>query len=51
MVFDLRTRMLKWSQHLDLSTDNTTFKAYAYATPTLADVDRWGLLRFCGPEP
>ncbi len=39
MVFDLRTRTLKWAQHLDLSTDTTTFRAYAYATPTLADVN------------
>lgn len=34
VVFDLRTRDIKWSQHLDLSTDSTSFKAYAYATPT-----------------
>uniref|UniRef100_A0A7S0RKX6 DEX1 C-terminal domain-containing protein n=1 Tax=Chlamydomonas leiostraca TaxID=1034604 RepID=A0A7S0RKX6_9CHLO len=44
VVFDLRTKTVKWSQHLDLSTDATTFKAYAYASPTLADIDRNGLL-------
>lgn len=40
MVYDLRTRAIKWSQHLDLSTDTTSFKAYAYATPTLVDVNK-----------
>lgn len=39
MVFDLRTKAIKWEQHLDLSTDSTTYKAYAYAAPTLADVN------------
>jgi len=39
-VFDLRTRRLKWTQHLDLSTDTTTYRAYAYASPTLADIDQ-----------
>jgi hypothetical protein len=41
VVYDLRTRLLKWSQHLDMSTDTTRFRAYAYAAPTLVDVDRW----------
>jgi hypothetical protein len=40
VVYDLRTRLIKWSQHLDLSTDTTKYRAYAYATPTLVDVDR-----------
>eukprot|EP00798_Chlamydomonas_sp_ICE-L_P007322 gene7322-442_t len=44
VVFDLRTRTQKWVQHLDLSTDNTTFKAYAYAAPTLVDLNRDGFL-------
>mmetsp|Transcript_4558 Transcript_4558/g.9807 ORF Transcript_4558/g.9807 Transcript_4558/m.9807 type:complete len:1070 (-) Transcript_4558:202-3411(-) len=44
VVFDLRTRSIKWTQHLDLSTDTTTFKAYAYATPTLMDIDKDGRL-------
>ncbi|KAG1675745.1 hypothetical protein FOA52_012401 [Chlamydomonas sp. UWO 241] len=39
VVFDLRTRQVKWEQHLDLSTDATTFKAYAYASPTIIDLD------------
>lgn len=31
-------------QHLDLSTDYTSFKAYAYSPPTLADIDGDGKL-------
>ncbi|KAG2483407.1 hypothetical protein HYH03_017715 [Edaphochlamys debaryana] len=38
-VFDLRTRTEKWVQHLDLSTDSTSYKAYAYSSPTLVDLD------------
>lgn len=44
VAFDLRTRAVKWSTHLDLSTDSTTFRAYVYSSPTLADVDRDGKL-------
>lgn len=40
VAFDLRTRRLKWTQHLDLSTDTTDYRAYAYASPTLADINR-----------
>ncbi|GIL56325.1 hypothetical protein Vafri_11699 [Volvox africanus] len=43
-VFDLRTRTEKWVQHLDLSTDTATYKAYAYSSPTLVDIDKDGLL-------
>ncbi len=42
VVFDLHRRTVKWSQHLDLSTDGVTFKAYAYSSPTLADIDADG---------
>ncbi|KAF5841733.1 hypothetical protein DUNSADRAFT_11513 [Dunaliella salina] len=42
VAFDLRTRRLKWTQHLDLSTDTTTYRAYAYASPTLADINQDG---------
>ncbi|GAX73269.1 hypothetical protein CEUSTIGMA_g723.t1 [Chlamydomonas eustigma] len=42
VVFDLRTKQVKWSQHLDLSTEMANFKAYAYASPTLVDLDRDG---------
>ena len=44
VVFDLRTRAVKWRQHLDLSTDNTAYRAYIYSAPTLADLDRDGKL-------
>ncbi|GIL89184.1 hypothetical protein Vretimale_18615 [Volvox reticuliferus] len=43
-VFDLRTRTEKWVQHLDLSTDTATYKAYAYSSPTLVDINKDGLL-------
>ena len=44
VVFDLHTRGIKWSQHLDLSTDHTQFRAYIYSAPTLADLDQDGNL-------
>lgn len=39
VVFDLLTRGIKWSQHLDLSTRYTRYKALAQSPPTLADID------------
>ncbi len=44
VVFNARTRSVKWQVHLDLSTDHTAFWAYAYATPTLADINGDGKL-------
>jgi hypothetical protein len=44
VAFDLRTRIVKWTTHLDLSTDSTTYRAYAYSAPTLVDIDRDGKL-------
>lgn len=44
VAFDLRTRAVRWQQHLDLSTDSTALKAYTYAAPTLADLDGDGSL-------
>lgn len=44
VAFDLHTRGIKWSQHLDLSTRYTRYKAAVYGTPTLADLDQDGLL-------
>ena len=38
-VFDLGTRLLKWHTHLDLSTDETSYRAHIYSAPTVADVD------------
>ncbi|GFR46133.1 hypothetical protein Agub_g7648 [Astrephomene gubernaculifera] len=43
-VFDLRTRTEKWVQHLDLSTDSTQYKAFAYSAPTLVDLNGDGKL-------
>ena len=44
VVFDLNTKLLKWSQHLDLSTGYTRYKAAALASPALADVNGDGKL-------
>lgn len=44
VVFDLHSKTLKWQQHLDLSTDTTTFRAYMYSSPTLVDIDADGKL-------
>lgn len=44
VVFNSRTRTIKWQQHLDLSTDRTAFKAYIQASPTLADINGDGKL-------
>jgi hypothetical protein len=44
VVYDLRTRVLKWSTQLDLSTETTTFRAYIYASPTVVDLDEDGKL-------
>ena len=43
-VFDLGTRMLKWHTHLDLSTDETNYRAHIYSAPTVADLDGDGAL-------
>lgn len=42
VVFNLRTRNLRWQQHLDLSTDHTQYRAYIYSAPTLVDLNRDG---------
>jgi len=42
VAFQLSSRTLKWSQHLDLTTDVTKYRAYAYASPTLVDINRDG---------
>ncbi len=44
IVFDLHLRQVKWVQHLDLSTDLTSFRAYIYSAPVLADLDNDGKL-------
>eukprot|EP01132_Coremiostelium_polycephalum_P000953 gene953-1208_t len=44
VCFELSTGYIKWQTHLDLTTDNTTFKAYVYNTPTVVDLDGDGKL-------
>ncbi len=44
VVFDLGRMTLRWSVHLDLSTDAASFKAYAYSPPAAADADGDGQL-------
>jgi hypothetical protein len=44
VVYDLRSRVVRWSQHLDLSTARTRFQARALASPVLADIDGDGRL-------
>lgn len=43
-VFDLRTRLLKWQQHLDLTTTKTKFTAHMFSSPTLVDLDADGAM-------
>eukprot|EP00879_Flechtneria_rotunda_P003998 GHRR01004239.1.p1 GENE.GHRR01004239.1~~GHRR01004239.1.p1 ORF type:complete len:449 (+),score=111.00 GHRR01004239.1:366-1712(+) len=42
VVFDLRTHLLKWQQHLDLTTATTKFTAHIFSSPTLVDLDADG---------
>lgn len=41
-MFDLRTKLVKWQQHLDLTTATTKFTAHMFSAPTLADIDVCG---------
>ncbi|KAL6638178.1 hypothetical protein ACP70R_025750 [Stipagrostis hirtigluma subsp. patula] len=44
VVFNLDTRQVKWTAELDLSTDNGTFRAHVYSSPTVVDLDGDGNL-------
>lgn len=44
IVYDLNRQTVKWRQHLDLSTDQTKFRAVSYSPPTLVDVNGDGKL-------
>ena len=35
---------VRWQTHLDLTTDTTSFRAYMYSSPTVADIDGDGKL-------
>ncbi|XP_015056230.1 protein DEFECTIVE IN EXINE FORMATION 1-like isoform X2 [Solanum pennellii] len=39
VVFNLDTKQVKWTAQLDLSTDDGTFRAYIYSSPTVVDLD------------
>jgi hypothetical protein len=39
VVYDLRTKLFKWQQHLDLTTTTTKFTAHMFSSPTLVDLD------------
>lgn len=42
VVYNMRSRNLRWQTHLDLSTDHTEFRASIYSAPTLVDINRDG---------
>lgn len=44
VVYDLNSRLIKWSQHLDLSTAYTRYKAASLCSPAIADVNGDGML-------
>lgn len=44
VVFQMDEQRVKWSQHLDLTTDHTKLRAYIYTSPTVADLDGDGKL-------
>lgn len=43
-VYDLQSGKLKWHTHLDLTTDETMYRAYIYSSPSVADLDGDGIL-------
>ena len=44
VAFDVLSGKLKWQTHLDLTTDETAYRAYIYSSPTVADIDNDGKL-------
>lgn len=44
VAYNLETRAMLWSLHLDLTTDLTKFRAFVYSNPVLADLDGDGKL-------
>jgi outer membrane protein assembly factor BamB len=39
VVFDMHADKVLWSEHLDLTTDQTELRAYIYSAPTVVDLD------------
>eukprot|EP00759_Apiculatamorpha_spiralis_P051666 PhF_6_TR538/c1_g1_i1/m.419 len=44
VVVNILTGTVKWSQQLDLSTENVKYKANVYSSPVVADIDRDGVM-------
>ncbi|KAG5243070.1 DEFECTIVE IN EXINE FORMATION family protein [Salix suchowensis] len=44
VVFNLDTKLVKWTQELDLSTNTAKFRAYIYSSPSVVDLDGDGNL-------
>eukprot|EP00286_Rhodomonas_abbreviata_P023316 CAMPEP_0181304224 /NCGR_PEP_ID=MMETSP1101-20121128/9026_1 /TAXON_ID=46948 /ORGANISM="Rhodomonas abbreviata, Strain Caron Lab Isolate" /LENGTH=1213 /DNA_ID=CAMNT_0023409947 /DNA_START=10 /DNA_END=3651 /DNA_ORIENTATION=- len=44
VAIDVQSGKLKWQVHLDLTTDETVYRAYLYSSPTVADLDADGKL-------
>ncbi|WVZ61121.1 hypothetical protein U9M48_011041 [Paspalum notatum var. saurae] len=44
VVFNLDTRQVKWTSELDLSMNTVNFRAHAYSSPTVVDLDGDGYL-------
>ena len=44
VVVDPRSGAVKWSVHLDLTTDETKLRAYIYSSPAVADLDGDGTM-------
>ncbi|CAM6018279.1 unnamed protein product [Sphagnum balticum] len=42
VVFNLKTKQVKWVAELDLSTDSVSYRAYIYSSPTVVDLDNDG---------
>jgi hypothetical protein len=39
VVFNLDTKLVKWTRELDLSTNTANFRAYIYSSPSVVDLD------------
>ncbi|EPS71130.1 hypothetical protein M569_03629, partial [Genlisea aurea] len=44
VVFDLDTKQVKWATQLDLSTEDSKFRAFVYSSPSVVDLDGDGNL-------
>ncbi|KAG6769562.1 hypothetical protein POTOM_025210 [Populus tomentosa] len=44
VVFNLDTKLVKWTRELDLSTNTANFRAYIYSSPSVVDLDGDGNL-------